>query len=282
MSIAAVLHPLLTERVSLTVSSLTDVLREVGQGVKLRPQDDNRQWTLAFWHERFQLLASLIERQVNGLVKPKRGKEVACSLFIPLDPSVPESSIARLLNGDAKVHTVVRPYSKEEEGIHRDTDEQIVLTLIGRGRRALERQYPCVCIGVPAQRKYALPGAPELYCRMRRSNQTQEGADESYISNALSFDKWGNGITQDAKNAFTSYFTKHGAQVAAFICVGLVWDGEVVGVLNIDSVTPGFLDDPDDHDIVQSLMHPYAELAAGYAKLFRNNLDRWLTEPVNA
>ena len=279
----AELFPLIVRVPTVPVSSFSSVMKELRVAVMLRPFGDTGSYTLKDRENDFSMLACLIERQVDGLLQFSNAEGVSCNLLVVLPDQFDTSDFSKL---KAKLQLndseILAPFSQDQEGIFDDKHLDALLLMCGRGDRAKVRGYPWVALRVPKKHQRCLPGAPEIFHDLKRT-KTKSPSNRSWSrpyrylpdpsdKRRISF---GSEVNDAMKNAFTSYFVSHAADIGSFLSIGIEWDGLPVAVLNIDSRQGDFLVDPVNRDLVLDLVSPFAEIAASFAHVFRSNLKSW-------
>jgi hypothetical protein len=279
------LQPLILGRAGIDLSSFSEITRELRHAIMMIPVEGEKgeemsEWTFDEWKQRFDLVANLIERQVDGLLRLGKDEGVACNLMVVLPNNLTHNQLEKVAELDDEYAQVVAPYKEDNEGISSESDITAILFMSGRGQRARTRGYPWIYLRVPVNVNKCLPGAPVVYHQLLHTQGGQLQPPYEYLQNPQNVSKtqFKSGVNQDAKNAFAGYFTTHQAHVASFISIGLLWaDKQPIGILNIDSRQKEFLDNLDEQ-VTIDLLTPYSEIAVAFAYMYRQRLTKWLED----
>ena len=227
-------------------------MKEVKQAVKLKPMEYWRDWSHNSWNEHFELLACMMERQANGLLKLDKRNGVSCDLMVALSSAWSQekpNKAAALVNEKA-----VPAYDDDLiEG-----NKQAILLMAGRGEIAKSRGYPYIYLIVPNKTGFALPGAPEVYLAVKYAKDDMN-LEYSIVNDPLSDKvKFNSNISASKKDEFRAYITKHKSHVTGFISIGLSFDGNPVGVINVDCKNEARFDTLAEKAVI-SLLTPYCD-----------------------
>lgn len=256
------------------VKAVEGALRDLQLAIMCRPTVGT-EITPTIWREYFDNLAKLVERAVNGPLRLEGEHGVACNLMVAL-PNESEEYLDRLVQLLERDKSATFCFEKSAEGVFDLKDQRCLLLMCGRGPTARTRGYPWVCLRTPHDVHRAMPGAP--LALLRASEETNGSLPHSYVPDPINSPSigWGDQTTRAAQNAFAAYFTQFRDHVGSFVSVGLQWDGQPIGVLNIDCRAPGFLDDALNRRLALALLGPYTEIANALARNYRDHHEEWI------
>jgi hypothetical protein len=259
-------------------TSFTEIMREIRQAIFIHPMEKWTEWSHTDWEGSFKKLANLIERQVDGLLNYSDWEGVACNLFISLPSTETMERMRRIPALHGKV--LNEPYSLEDEGINHlniVAELETYLIMVGRGIRSEHRDYPWIILRVPKDQRKALPGAPDAYHKLLQNRRIDMRPPFSYIENITDERKmvFNGRVTFDGKQAVIGYFKRYEQYIQSFISLGLIWHGEPIGILNIDSRYHSFLSNKN-RDILLDLLMPYIELMARFAYIYKAMYNSWI------
>jgi hypothetical protein len=272
---------LLTEVPTLTFQSFSETMRELRYAIMLRPISNWSNWSFNGWLEQMNHLSTFIERQITGILKNIGGGSVACNLLIAIPEGSTEQEINQIGNYVNPNGGTQFPYTPMEEGIVVGTSQKCFLLMVCRGDASRLRFYPWICLRVPEEMDRALPGAPTLMHCMLAADKKSDYLMFEYISHPVDVNltNFNPGVSDRGKDAFSAYFFKHKRHVKSFLSVGLSWNGNPIGILNIDSKKENFLSDEILYKAVTDALTPYAEIAGALAFVFRELYNsKWVKE----
>ena len=247
---------------SITLRYFEGIMRDLRDGVRLRPVAEWRRWDLNTWQDQVRTLCRILEQAVRDEVsrtehryssrRSDEAGDISCNLMIALSPS--------MLRAIRKYRRIKFAFDKPDEGILASRDLYLYLALVGRGPVARSRPFPDVVLRVPRAPERAFPGAPQACHRVETDASHRLAFD--YLSDPCCHNTWAPDVSKARKAVFTGYFQKISPYCGSVLSVAFVWRNTVVGVLNIDSPTRGFLDDPRKLQLVKTLLYPFAEVAS--------------------